>query len=50
LNPVVGAGEGTGAGVGDGPGGIGFVDSAKVGVPLALATSALGTGWLLAFS
>ncbi len=30
-------------------GGMGFVDYAKVGVPLALATSALGTGWLLAF-
>ena len=31
-------------------GGMGFLDYAKVGVPLALATSALGTGWLLAFS
>lgn len=29
-------------------GGLGFVEYAKVGVPLALATTALGTAWLLA--
>jgi Na+/H+ antiporter NhaD/arsenite permease-like protein len=28
-------------------GGLGFVDYAKVGVPLALATTALGTAWLV---
>ncbi len=28
-------------------GGIGFLDSMKLGVPLALSTSALGTAWLL---
>lgn len=30
-------------------GGLGFVDYAKVGVPLAITTSLVGTGWLLAF-
>ncbi len=29
-------------------GGMGFVEYAKVGAPLALATTALGTAWLLA--
>jgi Na+/H+ antiporter NhaD/arsenite permease-like protein len=29
-------------------GGLGFVEYLKVGVPLALATTALGTAWLLA--
>jgi Na+/H+ antiporter NhaD/arsenite permease-like protein len=30
-------------------GGMGFVDYAKIGIPLALTTTALGTAWLLVF-